>query len=119
VARKKHETPEHLDHLFHRATISRSMYAEFWEGYWRNKELRRSEQRFVDDFVSRNQLYLPFKKRTHTGSITFSKKAAREQARIIGGYVIRVTKTGKPSKHGRYYRAIRRKRGASKTKTSS
>lgn len=84
------------------------MYEDFWEGYWEEKRLRRSEQKYVDLFVSANQLELPLNRRTKSGSITFSKPAAEEQAKIIGGYVIRVTKTGRPSKFGKFYRAIRR-----------
>jgi hypothetical protein len=86
------------------------MYQDFWEGYWEEKRLRHSEQKYVDLFVSANQLELPFQKRTKSGSITFSKASAQEQAKIIGGYVIRVTKSGRPSRHGRYYRAIKRRR---------
>lgn len=86
------------------------MYEDFWEGYWEEKRLRHSEQKYVDLFISANQLELPFEKRTASGSVTFSRSAAEEQAKIIGGYVMRVTKKGKPSKHGKFFRAIRRKR---------
>jgi len=89
------------------------MYENFWEGYWEEKRLRHSEQKYVDLFISANQLELPFKKRTQSGSITFSRSAAQEQAKIIGGYVIRVTKTGRPSRRGRFYRAIKRKKHVS------
>ena len=110
MAKKKHKTPEHLDYLFERHTISKSMYEDFWEGYWENKRLRRSEQKYLDLFVSANQLELPFNKRIKSGSITFSKSAAEEQAKIIGGYVIRVTKTGRRSKRGKFWRAIVKRR---------
>jgi hypothetical protein len=109
MAKKKHATPKHLDYLFERHTISKSLYQDFWEGYWEEKRLRHSEQKYVDLFVSANQLELPFDRRTVTGSITFSRSAAQEQAKIIGGYVIRVTKSGRPSKRGRYYRAIKKR----------
>lgn len=85
------------------------MYRDFWEGYWEEKRLRHSEQKYIDLFVSANQLELPFEKRSYTGSITFSRVAAEEQAKIIGGYVVRVTKRGKPSKRGKFFRAIKRK----------
>lgn len=108
MGKKKRSTPEHLDYLFERELISRSLYVDFWVGYWDNKSRRHSERKYVDSFVSRNQLELPFNKRAKVGSITFSHAAAKEQATNIGGYVRRVTKTGRPSKHGRFYQAVRR-----------
>jgi hypothetical protein len=106
MVKKKHKTPDHLDYMFQRNVIYKSQYADFWEGYWDAVNNRRSEQRYIDSYVSRNQLEIPFKKRSRSGTITFSRAAAEEQAKNIGGYVIRVTKTGRRSKHGRFYRAI-------------
>jgi len=113
MARKKHKTPKELDYLFERKTISYKQYHDFWEGYWGERG-KRSRERFVDSFVSELQLELPSQKRT-SGTITNSRKSAKQQAEEIGGYVIRCTKKGKPSKRGKFYRAIvRRKRVSGK-----
>lgn len=109
----KKGTPPDMDYLFERHVISEDDYAEFWEGYWENKR-KRDRQRYIDRFVGEVQLELPMAKRAASGSITFSRKAAEEQAKNIGGYVIRVTKKGRASKRGRYFRAIRRKRVSGK-----
>jgi hypothetical protein len=109
VAKKKHKTPKHLDHLFERKVIKKSQYEDFWEGYWNNKR-ERDKTRYTDRFVSELQMELPYAKRIHSGTITWSVEAAREQARQIGGYVMRVNKNGKPSKRGKFFRAIYRKR---------
>ncbi len=111
MTKKKHVTPRHLDHLFERKVIKKSEYRDFWEGYWGTSR-ERERMRYADRFVSNLQRELPFAKRKHSGTITWSKQAAQEQAEQIGGYVVRVTKTGRPSKRGKFYRAIaRRKRG--------
>jgi hypothetical protein len=109
MTKKKHVTPEHLDHLFKRKVIKKSQYEDFWEGYWSEKR-ERDKIRYTDRFVSELQIELPYEKQAHSGTITWSIKAAREQAKQIGGYVMRVTKRGKPSKRGKFYRAIVRRR---------
>jgi hypothetical protein len=109
MARKRHKTPKHLDHLFERKVIRKSQYEDFWEGYWKNSR-ERDKIRYTDNYVSDLQRELPFKTRMHSGTITWSIEAAREQAKQIGGYVMRVTKTGKPSKKGKFYRAVVKRR---------
>ena len=107
MRRKKHNTPKHLDALFERQVIPKSYYREFWNGYW-GESGTRARDRYKDDFVSKLQLELP-NIRQKSGGITFSINAAREQAKEIGGYVVRRNKKGRFSKHGRTFQAIRPK----------
>lgn len=48
MAKKKHVTPKHLDHLFERKIVTRENYKEFWDGYWGESGPRR--RRYVLDF---------------------------------------------------------------------
>lgn len=98
-----------MDHLFERKVIKKYQYEDFWEGYW-NEKRDRDRIRYTDRFVSDLQMELPYQKRVYSGTITWSIEAAREQAKQIGGYVMRVTKRGKPSKRGKFYRAIVRRK---------
>lgn len=108
----KKGTPPDLDHLFHRHLISRKQYAEFWEGYWDNKS-KRDKSRYVDRYISDLQLELPMRKRS-SGAVTISIRAAEEQAKQIGGYVVRRNKQGRFSRTGEQFQAV--VRGRSKTK---
>lgn len=105
--KKKHKTPPGLDYLFERHIITKASYQTFWEGYWGNKR-QRDRESFVDHYVSDLQQELPFDKRAQMGTITAIRSHAKEQAQRIGGYVIRCTKRGKPSRYGKYFRAIRK-----------
>lgn len=108
MARKKHRTPEKLDYLFERRVISKSQYADFWEGYW-NERGKRDRNRFVDNFVSELQIELPTGKKK-SGTVTISRRSAMEQAREIGGYVVRRNARGRFSKTGQRYQAIVRRK---------
>ena len=104
MAKKKHKTPAHLDYLFERQIITKKMYEDFWEGYWDNKKSR-DKERYVNHFVSDLQLELPMKKR-RSGTVTISIEAAREQAKQIGGFVVRRNKQGRFSKTGKHFQAV-------------
>lgn len=103
-----HSTPPDLDYLFRREIIDEEDYTEFWEGYW-DETRSRDKERYVDEFISSLQMELPIKERP-SGTVTKSIKRAREQAKEIGGIVIRRTKDGRFSKRGRYYQAIARRK---------
>jgi hypothetical protein len=98
--------------LFQRKVIGKKQYREFWDGYWGNKRSR-DKERYIDKFVSELQLELPIKERT-TGTITRSIEHAKQQAKEIGGYVIRRNKRGKFSKRGQFYQAVKRRKHGSK-----
>jgi hypothetical protein len=108
MVKKKHKTPAHLDYLFERKVIKKAQYEDFWEGYWDNKRSR-DKARYVDNFVSELQMELPMKKRG-SGTVTISIEAAREQAKEIGGFVVRRNAQGRFSKTGKRYQAIARRK---------
>lgn len=108
MPKKKHKTPEKLDYLFERKVITKANYKEFWEGYW-GESRTRDRERYVNNFVSDSQLELPIK-RKRSGTITISLQAAKEQAKEIGGYVIRRNSKGRFSKTGRRYQAVVRRK---------
>lgn len=107
MARKKHKTPKGLDYLFERKVITKSQYEDFWDGYWGKKRSRDREQ-YVNNFISDLQMELPIRKR-QSGTITISRVAAEEQAKQIGGYVVRRNAKGRFSKTGTHYQAVVRK----------
>lgn len=107
MAKKKHKTPPDLDYLFERKIVTKTNYIDFWEGYWGESKTR-DKKRYVDKFVSDLQIELPFKK-WKSGTVTISRRAAEEQAKNIGGYVVRVTKSGRFYKRGRFFMAIKRR----------
>jgi hypothetical protein len=104
MVKKKHKTPEHLDHLFLRNVIDKKQYGDFWSGYWEGKR-QTEKDRFVDKFIKKLQMELPLGKKK-PGNVTISRLAAQEQADEIGGYVVRRNAKGKFSKTGQYYQAI-------------
>jgi hypothetical protein len=108
MAKKKHKTPSRLDYLFERKLITKSQYREFWEGYW-GETRQRSKDNFVDQFI----LDLQSEEST-SGTITRNREAAEEQARKIGGYVVRRNAKGRFSKTGHSYQAVVRKKGKRK-----
>lgn len=106
MARKKHKTPERLDYLFERRLISKKQYADFWGGYW-EEHGSRNRNRFVDNFVSELQVESSIKR---SGTVTTSHRNAVEQAREIGGFVVRRNAKGRFSKTGHRYQAIVRRK---------
>jgi transcription initiation factor TFIIIB Brf1 subunit/transcription initiation factor TFIIB len=107
MAKSKHKTPKHLDHLFERKVVTKQNYADFWEGYWGNKRSR-DRDLYVDKFISDLQLDFPIKEK-RSENITTSLRAAKQQAKEIGGYVVRRNKKGQFSRTGRHYQAVARK----------
>lgn len=112
MGKGKKSTPPELDFIFERDLIDEDDYKEFW-GRW-GKAGARERQEIIDEYLEQagededegfGSDDLPLR-----GTITTSRKEAEKQAKMIHGYVMRVTKTGKPNKRGRSYRAIRRRK---------
>lgn len=114
----KHSTPEELDPLFSRGTITEDMYQDFWTDWWKAKSqpqrdeiirfyISESIEERVAEAIEEGEgvATLPL-----LGTITRNKKEAKKQADIIGGYVARRKKNGQFSKRGRYYQAIKTRR---------
>lgn len=111
MAKKKHETPEHLDYLFERHIIEEESYGDFWERYWSGnaRERRDLEQEYIESAAE--ELPEPEKaERLSSGKVTRSKAEAGRQAKAIGGYVIRRNAKGQFSARGKHYQAIRRRK---------
>jgi len=105
IHRKKgKKTPENLDFAFKRELINEDDYKEFWPRWWGASEHEREEiiRELLEKGIS-DDPELPLK-----GDVTKKKKVAVEQAKAIGGYVIRRKKNGQFSKRGRFYQAIKR-----------
>lgn len=112
MSKKKHKTPKKLDYLFERHVVTKSNYKEFWEGYW-GERTQRDRNRYVDRFASELiEEQVEKGKPGKSGTVTFSIEAARQQAEMMGGYVVRRNKKGRFSKTGKQFQAVvRRKRG--------
>lgn len=106
MAKKKHETPPELDGIFKRGIITEDMYREFWPDWWKRNAKERAD--LIEFYVGEshdNEPELPL-----VGSLTKDLGEAKRQAKAIGGYVIRRTKSGRFSKRGKTFQAIRRGR---------
>lgn len=108
MAKKKHKTPKGLDYLFERHVINKKQYADFWDGYW-GEHGKRNRNRYVDRFVSDIQIEIPFPKR-RSGTLTTSRATAEDQAKQIGGYVVRRNSKGRFSRTGSRYQAVVRRK---------
>lgn len=112
MPKKKHDTPEHLDHLFERDIITEDMYRDFWVEWWQSSS---SEQNEMIQFYTGEEENEP----QFVGGLehplpTISRAEAERQAKVIGGYVARRNSRGRFSKRGKIYQAIRRKKHARK-----
>jgi hypothetical protein len=107
MARKKGKksTPEGLDFLFRRKLISEDQYGEFWKEWWDSN--KREQQTIINRYIEEEG---EKPKETGIGQLTSDKKLAEFQARLLGGYVIRRDRTGKFSKRGKIFQAIKQKR---------
>lgn len=118
MAKGKHKTPTELDPLFQRATITEDMYQDFWSSWWKAKSqqekddivrfyMEESIEERVAEAIEEGEAVetLPLQ-----GTLTRNRKEAEKQAKIIGGYVARRTKSGRFSKRGRIYQAIKKVR---------
>lgn len=99
-------TPPELDFLFERDLIEEDDYREFW-GRW-GKANKKERDRIINSYLEEEAE--EDQEEPIAGIITKNKKLAKDQARIINGYVVRRTSNGRFSKRGHFYQAIRRRR---------
>jgi hypothetical protein len=109
-------TPDELDYLFERDIIDEEDYVSFWRDYWRlDKEGdKEGQQSLVNDYISIAQMSFDGLEDDEdedtrpriAGVVTKNKSDAQEQARIIGGKVVRRDRKGRFSKRGRRYQAV-------------
>lgn len=104
MIRRRKKTPENLDFAFSRELIDEASYKEFWPRWWGASEREQEEivRELLEQGVSADP-ELPLK-----GNVTVVRKTAEEQAKAIGGYVVRRTKSGRFSKRGSRFQAIRK-----------
>lgn len=102
----KKATPPKLDGLFARGVITEENYKEFWAEYWPASERERKEiiKRYIAELAEEEP------ERPVSGTITRNHAEAKRQAKAMGGYVARRNASGKFSKRGTYYQAIKRSR---------
>jgi hypothetical protein len=97
-------TPDDLDHLFERNVIDEEDYAYFWSEYWRRDDIGR--ERLINEFMEIASDNEELTGQALAGTVTKIKATAVEQARIIGGKVVRRDKRGRFSKRGRSWQAV-------------
>lgn len=115
MPKKKHKTPAKLDHLFERDVIDEDDYRDFWDGYWKS----RNRDRYVDEWIGEEEeeetVVVTVVPRAEappqrSGKPTKSLRKAKQDAKRIGGYIVRRNKNGRFSKRGKTYQAIRRRK---------
>jgi hypothetical protein len=102
----KKSTPPELDFIFDRELIEEDDYRDFW-GRW-GKANKREREDIINSYLEEEAEQ--DSEEPLTGIVTKNRLLARNQAEIIGGYVARRNKSGRFSKRGHFYQAIRRRR---------
>jgi hypothetical protein len=110
-------TPDELDYLFERDIIDEEDYVSFWKSYWKldREGNKQGQLELINDYTEiaelarqdmtpEEQEELP----RIAGVVTTNISDAREQARIIGGIVVRRDKRGRFSKRGSRYQAVKK-----------
>jgi hypothetical protein len=107
MAKKRKQTPARLDHLFSRHVIEESEYRSFWPQWWA-AESEDERQELIDFYSGDEHGEEEEEEEPEHFAPTKIRKTAEQQAKKIGGYVARRTASGKFSKRGKLYQAIRR-----------
>jgi hypothetical protein len=99
---KRKGTPDDIDYLFERDIVDEEDYIDFWSEYWsRNAQGRRElEKEYVDRAAEEAGTTLVYRNRAD----------AEKQAQALGNDMYRVTRrnaSGRFSKRGTYYQAIK------------
>jgi hypothetical protein len=103
---KSKGTPDDLDYLFERDIIDEEDYAYFWQQYWNRNAQGRLD--LVNEFLEIAADNEELTGRTLFGVVTKNKRYAMEQAKIIGGKMVRRNRRGQFSKRGTLYQAVRK-----------
>lgn len=99
---RKRKTPEVLDFYFDRDVISEADYRDFWPRWWKGSgQQRREIIRELDLAVEASKV-----EQFPTFYVTRSLARAKEDAKRVGGYVVRRDKSGRFNSRGRFYQVI-------------